>query len=87
MKTTIYAILIDGHTNNVKQRVELCNVILAENRMSAERYCRLKRQMWNTVKPAPKGCYWTFETSEGMRVAYDCNFGTASRIPFTAKEA
>ncbi len=67
MKTTINAILINGHTNEVTRRVELCNVILDENRMSADRYNLLKRQMWKTVGQASKGFYWALETTEGLR--------------------
>lgn len=66
MKTEIYAVLHDGHTGADVQRVELCTVILDEDRMSAERYNRLKRQMLRTVKPAGKSQYWRLETAEGL---------------------
>ena len=67
MKTTIFAILRNCQTGQDVQRVELCNVILDEGRMSCERYNRLKRQMFNTVKPEKKGYRWRLETAEGMR--------------------
>lgn len=67
MKTTIYAILRNGRTGADVQRVELCSVVLDENRMSADRYNRLKLQMNKAVKPAGKGYSWRLETAEGLR--------------------
>ena len=66
-KTTMFAILHDGHSGKDIQRVELCNVILDEGRMSPERYNRLKRQMRKTVNPEKKAQYWRLETAEGLR--------------------
>lgn len=79
MKTTIYAILRNGHTGEDVQRVKLCDVILDEGRISADRYNRLKRQMFNSVKPAPKSHYWRLETAEGLRDTFG---GYPAAYPF-----
>lgn len=66
MKTTVFAVLYDKRTGNPLQRVELCNAILGEGRMSADRYNRLKRQMFKATKPAGKGTYWHIETANNL---------------------
>lgn len=67
MKTTMCAVLKNGRTGEDVQKVELCNVMLDDGMMSAERYNRLKRQMLRTVKAAPKSHYWALVTTEGLR--------------------
>ena len=69
MKTTMYAVLINGHTGEEVKRVELCNVILDEGRISAQRYNRLKDQMVKVkyLNGTPKAHYWSLRTAEGLR--------------------
>lgn len=86
MKTTIYAILKNGRTGADVQRVELCSVILDENRLSADRYNRLKRQMLKTVKPAPKAHSWRLETAEGLRDTFG-GYPALSFVRFAEVEA
>lgn len=83
MKTTMYAILHNGSTNEDVKKIDLCNVILDEGRMSGERYNKLKRQMMNTVSNAPKAHYWRLETAEGLRDTFG---GYPAETPFVKFE-
>lgn len=67
MKTTIYAILQNGHTGLDVKKVELGKAILDENRMSARTYDSFKRKMFKECGQAPKAHSWRLETAEGLR--------------------
>lgn len=65
--TTIYAVLMNGHTDTEIKRIRLCRVQLDDGRMSANRYNRLKRQMREVVENPPRAHYWTLLTEDGRR--------------------
>lgn len=46
--------------------IPLGTVLLDDGRMSADRYDRLKRQLFNTAQPAPKAHFWRIETTDGL---------------------
>lgn len=84
MKTTMYAILRDGREGKDVRKVEICKVILDENRISGDRYNRLKREMNKLVNPAPKAHYWRLETEEGLRDTFG---GYPADVPYVRFEA
>lgn len=63
MKTTIYAVLRNGHTGTDIKKVELGKAILDEGRMSFRTYTSFRRKL----SPAPKACYWQLESAEGLK--------------------
>lgn len=70
MKTTIYAILHDGHSGKDVKKVELGKAILDECRISASIYDGFKRKMFKKCGAAPKSHYWRLETAEGLRDSF-----------------
>lgn len=70
MKTTIYAILTNGHNGTDVKKYEIGKAILDEGRMSARTYDVLKRKMFKECGAAPKAHYWRIETAEGLRDSF-----------------
>lgn len=64
-KHTIVAKLYNRRAEVVKE-ITLCNVLLDNQRMSAGRYNRLKRQFLRVTANVRKSHYWRMETTDGL---------------------